>query len=279
MGMAKRIAQADVINLGSTYARSDFNYSGLSVRGVNLANAPQYLDVDLKFVNKYKKWIGEGKKVVIALPNFVFAADALAMSRQNDIYYFKFSPRELEWFSVSGFLKAAIRRGLYMPRRLAGTALRRFGLRQNDMPPEKKQAAAYARIQAWQTLLGIPSMKDGDIPDVIRQRIKENIALLDEIIRGIKLAGGDPCIVVPPVSEIMNRQIDRECMQAYLLDPIEARADKSVPVLNFLYEAKYQPAELYWNADCLNRAGAGMFTRDVCTRLGLMDSENANEAE
>lgn len=277
MTMARRIAQADIINLGSTYAYFAFNYNALPVRGVNLANGPQYLDMDLEFVKKYKYCLKKGTKIVIVLPDFVFAADAQAMSRKNDIYYFKFSPGELEWFSVSGFLKATIRRGLHMPRRLAGVALRRLwpGFRRN-MTTAEKEAAAHSRIQAWQTLLGIPSMKNGDIPDAIRQHINENIALLDEIIREIKLAGGSPCIVVPPVSEIMNRQIDRECMQAYLLDPIEARTDKSVPVLDFLYEPKYQSTELYWNADCLNRVGAVIFTKDVCTRLGLIDLECTN---
>lgn len=280
MGMVRRIAEADVINLGSTYAHYDFSYGGLPVKGVNLAQMPQYLYMDLKFVNKYKKYFKDGKKVVIVLPNFVFAADAKARARENSIYYLKFSPRELEWFSVTGFVRAFVRRGTQWGRHRAKAALGRLtGDHAREMTHAEKEAAALARIQAWRTVLGIPSMTDANVPEAIRLHIRENIRLLDEIVREIRGAGGEPYIVVPPVSETMNRLVSRECMQAYLFDPIEAREDKTVPVFDYLYDSRYQAEELYWNADCLTPAGAAVFTRDVCGRLGLIGMEFHDESE
>lgn len=270
--MARRIEKADVINLGSTYAYYDFDYSCTQVRGVNLACLPQYLNMDLKFVKKYKEWLDGGKKVVIVLPNFVFAADALSMSRQNDVYYFKFLPRELEWFSVPGFASALWRQSV---RRLKGGAkalLRRLlGRQPRKMTAVEKEAAADARIESWKRVLGIPSMDDRNVPERIQALIEKNIRCLNEIVRTVREAGGAPYIVVPPVSEIMNRKVCRECMQAYLFAPIESREDKSVPVFNYLYDKNYQSEELYRNADCLDRDGACRFTADVLARIASFE--------
>ena len=271
MGRVKHISEADVINLGSTYAYHDFSYSGLQIKGVNLANCPQYLD--LKFIKKYKKYFKNGIKIIIVLPDFVFAANAYEMSRNNDIYYFQFFPWELEWFSMRGFFSAIMHMSRRVIKHIIKAALAKLPGKMRKQPYVDKEAAAMSRIDVWKNTLGIPSMQNKCIPDVIRKNIDDNILLLNEIIREIKSAGGIPYIVVPPVSEIMNRKVSRECMQAYLFAPISMREDKTVSIFNYLYDDSYQSAELYRDADCLNHAGALKFTKEVCKRLDLFPME------
>ena len=103
---SKDIAKADIVNLGSTYAYYDFVYDGIPIRGVNLAHRSQYLNMDLKYINKYAKFLKRGVKVLIVLPDFVFAADAKEMSKKNNQFYFDFLPWELEWFSISRYIVA-----------------------------------------------------------------------------------------------------------------------------------------------------------------------------
>ena len=268
----RAVSKADVVNLGSTYAFYDFIYDGLSIRGVNLASRPQYLDVDLMLVKKYGNKMN-GAKVIVVLPDFVFAADAEKMSKQNNAVLLRFYPWEVKWFSVSGYVKA-IYRAVKGKLKSAAKRILRPVLKKHISPSNasvaEKQRAAEARTESWENALGIPSMNSGVVPPEIQRHIEENIQRLNEIIRLLKKAGAEPYIVVPPVSEILNGIVTEECMQKYLFEPISEREDKSVPVLNFLYAPEYQNADMYLNADCLNAESARLFTRELCRKIGLI---------
>ena len=77
--------ELDMINLGSTYAFYDFAYTDTEKSGANLANVPQYLDMDYLLLQKYIDHLKKGGKVLIVLPDFVFAS--LGGEYNRKVYY------------------------------------------------------------------------------------------------------------------------------------------------------------------------------------------------
>lgn len=88
-----------------------------------------------------------------------------------------------------------------------------------------------------------------------------------------------PVIIVPPTSSIINNLLSKQFMKKMLYDNIERANTKKAPVLDYLYDERFQDYELYINSDMLNKAGREKFTRVIVKdlkELGLIRrSENA----
>lgn len=261
----RELKKAAIINLGSTYAYYDFNYNTVGVNGVNMANCPQYLDVDLLLIKKYGKKLKKGTKVLIVLPDFVFAVDSEEESKKiiSSYFYlgFSYGKNNLKYFIKAKIIKM---------KSSIKSILKKNNKSKYPIGIEDKGLCANQRLESWVDALGIPSFENGEITKELRGRINHNIELLSDIIIYCKKVNLQPIIIVPPVSLEMKNRVSRDCLHTYLFEPISIIGN-NIPILNYLLDEKFDNSELYWNSDCLNEIGAVKFTERVLKDIESME--------
>lgn len=265
------LKQAEVVNLGSQYAFYDFFYEDLPVNGVNLAGLPQYLNYDYKILKKYGKYIKKDTKILIALPNFVFAVDSKKISTNTANIYKLFYPWEIEKFSITFMLRTYVSAIIRKIKGIVCKIMKTSNVQiTHPLSYEEKMQIGINRITGWKKDIGIPSMQDGNVPEFIKNNIDENIKYLNLIVEECWKMECKPIIIIPPVSKEMNEMVSKECIQAYLLNPLKRRKDISVKFYNYLWDDRFQDMGLYRWADCLNHKGAKLFTKTVLEEIGAI---------
>lgn len=250
----------DVINLGSTYAYYDFNYSNIPVTGMNLANIPQYLDYDLIILKKYLKYLKQNAKVLIVLPDFVFCGKETPTKRK--VYYEALKPWEIKNFSIRELLK-------YIFLSAKEPFSHDYEKQRNkwkgyEASYDEKKRHAERRVLDWEGKLGIPSVKNDSITDELREQIQLNIQRIDKIINICNCNSVQPVIIIPPVSDIQRNIVHETCIRRYLYEPImEVQKNTGIKVLDYLYDEEMKEVELYMNSDCLNYKGVDVFMKKV----------------
>lgn len=250
----------DVINLGSTYAYYDFDYSDLPIKGMNLANIPQYLDYDLILLNKYVKYLKKDAKVFIVLPNFVFVSKSTQTDRKE--YYEALRPREIQNFSMKkliGYIYAsAIEPFVHV------YDSQRNKWKGYNAPYEEKMKHAERRVLDWEKKLGVPNVSSNEITNELRKCIDINIKRVENLINMCNQNDVEPIIIIPPVSSIMRAAVSKECLYIYLYEPVNKIInDKNIRVLDYMYDDELENVEFYLNSDCLNDKGVRIFMRKL----------------
>lgn len=253
---------ADVINLGSTYAYYGFDYSADSSVCYNLANVPQYLDMDFKILKKYSKCLRPGSKCLLVLPDFIFASAGTNTKKKN--YYEIFWPWQLEnydWLFLCKLLALAMLEPFTHKYESERNKWRGHIASQSE-----KEEHAKSRIHDWEKGIGVPSVKEGYVPQKLENNIQQNKEVLKKIIAYCKSRGAEPILLIPPVSSIMQLSVSRDCLEAYLYAPVrEVMQETGVRLLD--YYASYPSPDLYLNSDCLNEVGRKAFTKEVLSSL------------
>lgn len=256
--IAKIKKGTEIINLGSTYAYYDLDYSNLDIKAYNLANVPQYLDVDNILLKKCINKLKQEAKILIVLPNFVFAGNKTNMRKK--VYYEALYPWEIKGYDIAFFLKLLWRAAIEPITHYYRKAEKKWD--GHIASVEEKEAHLRKRIYDWENIIGIPSVRDGKVTEVLHENIVKNEKRLIAMIQICQKKNLKPLLVIPPVSGVMKKAISRECLQVYLYDPVEkVRRVTGVGVLNYQDEKEFESLELYLNSDCMNEKGRKIFTR------------------
>lgn len=257
-------AQADVINLGSTYAYYDFDYGDLAVKGGNLANIPQYLDYDLLLLKKYIHKVKKGGKVLIVLPNFVFAGGGTDDDKKA--YYEALKPWEMKNFKINHMLKYiwnAVKEPLTHTCRNNELKWKGYVA---DLAEKKEHAER--RVRDWESKLGIPSVCSDYITEELQGRMEKNKNLVLEMITLCRLHSIEPVLIIPPTSGIMHEKVAEACINKYLKLPVYDIAERTgVKILDYMEEEEFLTHDLYMNSDCLNEKGRKIFTKRLLEDL------------
>lgn len=249
---------ADMVNLGSTYAYYDFEYKNLGIEGYNLANIPQYFDVDNILLKKYGKRLKAGTKVLFCVPDFVFAANRTNMKRK--VYYEALYPWEIDQYDIRFFIRLLWK--------AAAEPVTHFYQKEEKKweghiaSVEEKEHHLKKRIYDWEHNLGIPSIKSGEMTEQLYKNITENEKTLIDMILYCENKGLEPVLVVPPVSGMMKKSVSMQCLKVYLYDPLSrVKEHTGVKVLDYMNSDEFDDLGLYLNSDCMNETGRGMFMK------------------
>lgn len=69
--------------------------------------------------------------------------------------------------------------------------------------------------------------------------------------------------------------ISKEFMEVFLYENIRQANKKNIPVLDYIYDERFQDSELYINVDFLNGRGRKLFTKTVLDDLKKRKVEKA----
>ena len=255
----------DIINLGSTYAYYDFDYSELNIWGKNCANVPQYLDYDYVILKKVIKRMKRNGKILICLPDFVFAGKETNDNRR--VYYKTLYPWEIAHFSIK-------RSFVFLWKEITEPFTHRYydesiKWKGHIASYDEKVDHAEKRIFDWENKLGIPDVSKQIVLEDHKEIIKKNVSIVTDMIDLCRRHYIEPILITPPISTIMQKMVSDNCLHGYLFEPIEEIIkEKDVRYLNYLYDQRFSNPDMYLNSDCLNETGRMQFTETVMKDIG-----------
>lgn len=267
--------QLSVINLGSSYARFGFDYEQADSKGCNFAIQPQSLSYDYKILKQYKDYMAFGCKVLIILPVFAFSFLDYSNDRSNTKYYYFLKKEYINNYSPIKYLFR-----VKLP--LFSSIWNLYFILKN--PVEKNyfdcdtycssrgeaQNEAIKRINEWKKQFKLKDVITIDSIKHLQEEFQKTQKLVREMIDYCIYNGWKPIIIIPPVSKELNSCISEEVVNALLYENIEKVNEKQIPVLDYLYDSRFQDYRLYSNADFLNKAGRKIFTHTVLKDIKLI---------
>lgn len=252
--------ELDMINLGSTYAFYDFAYTDTEKSGANLANVPQYLDMDYLLLQKYIDHLKKGGKVLIVLPSFVFAS--LGGEYNRKVYYEALHRREIKNFDKKRYWKCVWKAAKEPFFHEYKKQKERW--KGHVASIAEKQKHADGRIADWEGKLGVVSVRTGEITETLRGCIRQNQKIVKDMIAFCREHEAEPVLILPPTSEIMNQKVADTCIEAYLKEPVlQIVKDTDVRMFDYLRQENLQSEKLYLNSDCLNAEGQKVFMEQL----------------
>lgn len=250
--------QLDLINLGSTYAFYDFSYQNLEIIGANLANIAQYLEMDFIILRKFIRRIKKHGKVLIVLPDFVFATGKSSYNR--NVYFEALRFWEIPGFSIRMWLVSVWKAAKEPFTHAYHLAEHRWD--GYIATKEEKEIHAQKRVEDWERKLGIPNVLTTEITDTLIRNIATNINIVCDMIDLCRQNEVEPVLIIPPVSEIMHKLVSDQCLEVYLRTPIrEIIEKKQIRMYDYMTREELSHTEFYLNSDCLNADGQKIFMR------------------
>jgi hypothetical protein len=264
--------ELEIVNTGSSYARYAFDYSNINLKGFNFGLQPQSLSYDYRIIKQYSYKMKKGCIVLITLPNLVFGFLDYKNDQTNTKYYYFLDPKNILGFTKYKYLKRVIFPILSSQKNIfrifKDVSLQKlYDQDKNFMKKEQIHADATARVEGWKKQFNLESTIENDLPDEILNMFGRTTELLNEIIEYCLNNNFRPVIVVPPTSAIINNLLSEKFMKKVLYDNIQKANKREIPVLDYLYDERFQDEALYINSDMLNKTGREKFTQVVLDDL------------
>lgn len=263
----------EIVNTGSSYAKYAFDYNYTNLKGFNFALQPQSLSYDFKILKQYSNKFKKDCVVLITIPEFVFCfLDYKDENANNKYYHF------LNKYYIINYNKFKYILNVLFPIIKAKKNIRYivkdikaynlYNQDKNLMTKEQVEKDAILRIKGWIKEFEFnDEMSIENISKKVDDSFKKTTKLLKEMIDYCEKNNFKPVIVVPPISNILNNMISKELIKYVLFDKIDKANIKKIPVLNYLYDERFEDYNLYLNSDFLNKTGREKFTKIVVSDL------------
>ncbi len=263
----------EIVNTGSSYAKYAFDYSYTNLKGFNFALQPQSLSYDFKILKQYSNKLKKDCVVLITIPNFVFCfLDYKDENANNKYYHFLNSDNILNYNKFKYIMNVlfpvikAKKNIRYIVKDIKLDDL--YNQDENLMTKEQVEKDAISRIEGWKKQFDFSDeLLVENMPKEFQNIFEKTIKLLKEMIDYCEENNFKPVIIVPPISNVLNNLMSKELMQKVLFDNIDKANVKKIPVLNYLYDERFEDYNLYLNSDFLNKTGREKFIKIVISDI------------
>lgn len=273
------IRNLDIVNVGSNPARFAFHYD--DVLGENWSTGGQGFDMDFEILKFRHSFIKKGGVVLIPLVAFSSVSGCLRKYKPQYLgnkYYAKFI-KTLDWSQIRDY-----------PERLNAVNWMRFPLKYEpkairyllrDVAPDnrlaiienpmmKPQMVEHARefIEGWMREFDIKSLKEPLSPMLI-EGMEISTKIVQEMIDFLIERELIPVIVLPPMSEPLQRYFTQDIKRLYIYDFVDRINRPQVKFLDYSEQTELQNPDLYFNSIFMNLRGRKIFTKQVLADLNL----------
>lgn len=249
--------ETEIVNIGSSISKADFEYSLWDKEGICLAGEPQTLFYDEQMLRQFSKNIKRGAHVYICLCFFSLLVEFYEKDRANYKYYFILDKGRIQGYcrrkefilrnfpcllapslakeEIKGWLKVCLKWIGRKSRLKRGSDF--LSIEQSD----KKAAKGW--VQGWYDEFGwygIPELTDGQ-----KKTVDRVFEILVRLIDYCSENRFKPVLVVPPVSknikELLPDSLLNECFWQY----ITRLAGRGYEIVDF-YHSDLFPDETYF---------------------------------
>lgn len=262
----------DIINTGSSYALYGLSYEDIGIKGFNFGLQPQTLSYDFKILQQFHKHLNENCIVLIVLPDLVFGFTDPENDNSNTKYYYFLDKERINNYSTVKYLTKVKFTVLSAKKKILHIikdtkADNSYTLAANPFTPEQVEKQAEIRINGWKKQFGLNNMITGDFSDMLRKAFENNVKTVNEIIAFCLENNYRPVLLVPPVSSMLNSKYSKSFTNEVLYENIKKANTQRVPLLDYLYDERFQAYNLYINSDLLNTEGRKKLTQAVIEDL------------
>jgi len=266
----------EIINTGSSYAKYGFDYDHTSLKGFNFGLQPQSLSYDFKILKQYTPNLKKDCIILITLPDLVFGFLDYDNENNNTKYFYFLDPKDIIHYSKFKYL---IR--LILPILTAKKPIRyiikdvvrddSYNQIENLMTKDQVEKDALLRVDGWKKQFGLDSTITCNYPKELKNMFLATTELVAEMIDYCLENDFKPVLIIPPTSKVINDMLSKKFMEECLYNNIKRSNKKAIPVLDYLYDERFQDYKLYINSDMLNRTGSEKFTKTVINDLKKLD--------
>lgn len=267
-GSQKRNAY-DIVAFGSSYCRYAFDFSNCNVSWYNFGFVAQFFYYTDKMIRAFRKSYMSGCKVVITVPNLCFAEVGDGMYHPQRYVFFMNKKNLGEEYSFINYIKYVLFPVLFSKQKIKRTIKHLLGrdaneysiISHNPLNESQTMVQALQRITGWVNSFGLYSTTSDRIPKELEEKFSKSTDLLTSIIQYCLDEGLRPCLVVTPVSSVMNSLLSDTFVDKVLYQNIKKANKQKIPVFDYLRDERFQDIDLYSaNADFLNARGRKMFS-------------------
>lgn len=259
----------DIVAFGSSYGRYAFDFSECGINWYNFGFVAQFFYYTDKMIRAFRPSYNADCKVVITVPDLCFAevGDGL-YHPQRYVSFLDKSALGKEWSIKNYFLyvifpllssrkniKRLIKHVLGKDKDTYASMLK------NPLNESKTMAQALIRTSGWVSSFGLYNTTTDVVPKELEKKFQKSTDLLSNIIQYCLDEGLKPCLVVTPVSSVMNSLLSDAFLKKVLYSNIRKANKQNIPVFDYLRDERFQDIDLYAaNADFLNARGRKLFS-------------------
>jgi len=249
----------EIMNTGSNHAYYCIDWSIVGVNGFSLASGAQSISWDYRLFEKYRSKIGKNKLLLIVLSNLVLGFMDYPQDEANRRYYHFLKPEEIpngNWWKKLKYH--------YLPVLSNWRNIVHCFYHRGKMFKEPEPSLKYAeqesdnRIRGWKSQFKLRDLQHRESLKHLEGEIKATSQLLRHMIEEARKDGIVPILMLPPLSEIINKKISDEFINAVIDEPV-ANVASDVPFLNYMRDDRFQDYRYYFNGDFMNQAGREKF--------------------
>lgn len=257
----------EVVNLGSNHPKFAFDYSDLSVKGMNWAVGPQTFEYDYMILKKFHSFLTIGATVIIPVCPLKFFLYKYKNLSAVTKYFGTFDTYIIPDYNPLLYKKKFQYPLLFNPKyaRFILKDVRkddRMELQVNPMSEQQIQRDAKMWIDdCWNREFDIDICHMQELSVENAQAIQANIRLLREIVVFCMTRNYHPVITYLPVSKALSEKFSSEFIEKHIHSYVNrAISGLDVLVWDYMKDERFQSSEYYINSFFMNRKGARYFT-------------------
>lgn len=263
----------DIVAFGSSYGRYAFDFSECDTRWYNFGFVAQFFYYTDKMIRAFRRSFSDGCIVLITVPNLCFSEVGDGLYHPQRYVQFLTKQELGKEYSIKNYLLYVIFPILSNPKHnikrmfkhILGKDKNTYSTRlHNPLNESKTMVQALRRTAGWVDSFGLKNTATSDITPELQAKFDKSTALLNSIIQYCIDEGLKPCLVVTPVSHVMNSLLSDEFLDCVLYNNIRRANTQNIPVFDYLRDERFQEIDLYdANADFLNARGRKMFSNTL----------------
>lgn len=265
-----------VVNTGSGSGVSNFNYSGLPIKGFNFALAPQSLLHDFNIIKNYFSYFKKGCTVLI--PICPFSGLIVNYEKSHNFkYYPMLHPASIQNFDEnertqaykmyrdpfsSNPVNCAKEITLYYLRFLKNKICHK-----NDSLTIAESAESF--IAGWKKQFSLENFSSIITHDHLEQ-LNSRKDTLGKMFDFCLERGFNPVLVLPPMHHTLSSQFPSSFFEQYVQPLIDEAICRKIHFFDYTFDQRFSNDSYYSNALFLNEVGAKTFTKEILTTLNLI---------
>lgn len=257
----------DIVNLGSTGDKNNFDYNLWELRGFNLATSPQDMYYDNQMLHQFGYNLKKGAIVMICLSEFAMLVDKYDDDYRNFKYYGILDKRRI--LQYSDFKSWMVKHcpGLLDNRYIIAEikeSIKKI-LRRNNK--SKSNRAEYLKKRSEKTMknwiVEFGWDKELTITKKQHEALERSWDILLDDIEYCKANGFIPIIVIPPFNEYLMNVMPNTVLDECLWNYVEKLRLMSIKILSYWDDKELQSATYYDTSIALNKEGRKIFNTKV----------------
>jgi hypothetical protein len=257
----------DVVNLGSSYGRCDFDYSAIDgIHGANLAVYSQNFYYDFEILKKYGNHLPQGCVVIILVTDISFVRYCGDSSNQRLKYY-----ELLNYGSIPNHNPIEDLEYGWFPILTAKSNVKYMF---DDRSPEKNPDAPNVMDESMRMSLAqkaVETSVDFHKDPQAEENRQMNIDKLDQMIEYCQARNYRPVLVTSPFTKYYNEFLPQEYYTDMYATINDVCKKYGTPYLDYSHDPRFtEKPEYFQDSTHMDLLGARAFTPVVLSDLGII---------